>query len=107
MRSGLSKRADRFLAAAAVSILLAGAWFILHGTSGRPDLVTGGLTGPPATEAVPPSPTLIMLRKALPKPGSRDNADDLAAMTAFYNAPAGALIWITERGLSDKARAVI
>ena len=107
MRSGLSKRADRFLAAAAVSILLAGAWFILHGSSGRPDLVTGGLTGPTATEAVPPSPTLIMLRKALPKPGSRDNADDLAAMTAFYNAPAGALIWITERGLSDKARAVI
>jgi hypothetical protein len=107
VRSGLSKRAYSFLAAATVSILLAGAWFILHGTSGRPDLVTGGLTGPPATEAVPPSPTLIMLRKALPKPGSRDNADDLAAMTAFYNAPAGALIWITERGLSDKARAVI
>ena len=88
-------------------MLFAGVWFILHGTSGRPDLVTGGLTGPPATEAVPPSPTLIMLRKALPKPGSRDNADDLAAMTAFYNAPAGALIWVTESGLSDKARAVI
>ena len=48
-----------------------------------------------------------MLRKVLPKPGSRDNADDLAAMTAFYNAPTGALIWVTESGHSDKARAVI
>ena len=88
-------------------MLLAGAWLILHGTSGRSDLVTGGLTGPPADEAAPPTPTLIMLRKALPKPGSRDNADDLAAMTAFYNAPAGALIWVTDSGFSDKARAAI
>ncbi len=48
-----------------------------------------------------------MLRKMLPKLGSRANADDLAAMTAFYDAPAGALIWVTESGLSDKARAVI
>ena len=47
------------------------------------------------------------MRKVLPKPGSRDNADDLAAMTAFYNAPAGALLWVTESGLSDKARTVV
>ena len=48
-----------------------------------------------------------MLRKMLPTLGGRANADDLAAMTGFYGERTGALIWVTESGLSDKARAVI
>jgi L,D-transpeptidase YcbB len=43
----------------------------------------------------------------LPMFGGRTDADDLAAMTGFYDARAGSLIWVTESGLSDKARAVI
>ena len=89
MRSGLSKRAYLFLAAATVSILLAAVWFVLHGTSARPDLVAGGRSGPPAHEAAPPTPTLITLRKMLPTLGGRANADDLAAMTGFYGEPDG------------------
>ena len=108
VRSGLSKRAYRFLAAATVSILLAGVWFFLHGTSGGPDFVTGGRSGPSADAAAPPSPTLIIVRKMLPKKlGARDNPDDLAAMTTFYNERTGPLIWVTESGLSDKGSAVI
>ena len=111
MRSGLSKRAYRFLAAATVSILLAAVWFILHGTSAGPDLVTGGQSGPPVHETAPPSPTLIVLRKMLSTVGGRANADanasDLAAMTGFYGERTGSLIWVTESGLSDKARAVM
>ncbi len=41
------------------------------------------------------------------KPGARDNPDDLAAMTTFYNERTGPLIWVTESGLSDKGSAVI
>jgi murein L,D-transpeptidase YcbB/YkuD len=48
-----------------------------------------------------------MLRKMLPTLGGRANADDLAAMTGFYGERTGPLIWVTESGLSDKARAVI
>ena len=107
MRSGLSKRAYRFLAAATVSILLAAVWFVLHGTSARPDLVAGGQSGPTAHEAAPPTPTLITLRKMLPTFGGRANADDLAAMTGFYGERAGSLIWVTESGLSAKASAVM
>ena len=83
MRSGLSKRAYLFLAAASVSLLLAAVWFVLHGTSARPALVAGAQSGL-AHEAAPPTPTLIMLRKMLPTLGGRANADDLAAMTGFY-----------------------
>ena len=107
MRSGLSQRAYRFLAAATISILLAALWFVLHGTSARPDLVAGGRSGPPAHEAASPSPTLIMLRKLLPAFGGRANSGDLAAMTNFYGERAGSLMWVTESGLSDKASAVI
>ncbi len=48
-----------------------------------------------------------MLRKMLPTLGGRANADDLAAMTGFYGKQTGPLIWVTESGISDKARAVI
>ena len=43
----------------------------------------------------------------LPTFGGRANADDLAAMTGFYGERTGSLIWVTESGLSDKARAVM
>ena len=39
-----------------------------------------------------------MLRKMLPTLGGRANADDLAAMTAFYGKQTGPLIWVTESG---------
>jgi murein L,D-transpeptidase YcbB/YkuD len=46
-----------------------------------------------------------MLRKMLPTLGGRANADDLAAMTGFYQNPTGSLIWVAENGLSEKAQA--
>jgi hypothetical protein len=102
VRSGLSTRAYRILAAATVSRLLATLWFVLHDTSARPDLVAGGRSGPPAPEAAPPSPTRILLRKMLPAFGGRASADDLAAMSGFYGGRAGSLIWVTESDLAGR-----
>jgi L,D-transpeptidase YcbB len=91
--------------------LVAAAWFaLLYGHATVPtthvaDLTTGALQStedPPA----PASPALTVLRKVLPGYSGRAIGDDLAAATAFYQAPSGQLLWVTESGLSAKGRAV-
>jgi murein L,D-transpeptidase YcbB/YkuD len=47
-----------------------------------------------------------VLRQMLPKLGTRTNAEDVAAMTAFYQDHTS-LLWIADNRLSDKGRAVI
>jgi L,D-transpeptidase YcbB len=96
------------LAATAVAFV-AGLWFFLPGTSAKhiTDPVTGGRSTPPADQAAPPSPTLLLLRKMLPELVKRAHPDDRAAMTTFYEERRGPLMWVTETGLSDKGRAVI
>jgi murein L,D-transpeptidase YcbB/YkuD len=59
-----------------------------------------------------PSPALIALRKALSEPAGRANvtpapAEDLAAVTAFYSAHSGPLLWVTDEGFSARGNAVI
>ena len=102
------------LAAASVAFV-AGIWFFLPGTSAKhiadlkhiPDLMTVGHSLQPTDRAVAPSPTLIVLRKMLPELARRAHPDDRAAMTTFYEERRGPLMWVTETGLSDKARGVI
>jgi murein L,D-transpeptidase YcbB/YkuD len=59
-----------------------------------------------------PSPAQVALRKRLSELASRGNAspahaEDLAAATAFYNAPGGRLLWVTESGISERGNGVI
>ena len=59
-----------------------------------------------------PTPAEAAVRKKLSELAIRTNvasvnAEDLAAATAFYNARRGPLLWITERGLSERGNSVI
>jgi len=93
--------------------LLAVAWFsLLHGKSDMSatqvaDLTTGALQSTEQAAPVPPSAALVAVRKGLPAFSGGANRDDLAAAAAFYGGHTGPLLWLTESGLSDKARAVI
>ena len=58
-------------------------------------------------KSTPPSPALTELRRLLPKRANRANADDLAAMTAYYDKRTGPLLWVTEDGYSKRAKAAI
>ena len=93
--------------------LVAGVWFRLIGTIAPTTKPVPGLAAyeEPATATapapVPASPALIQLRNMLPERTKQANADDRAAMTAFYAEPRAGLIWVTDAGLSDKASAAI
>jgi len=106
VRSGLSKQSSWLLAAAGITTAGAGVFLVLllAGTPTRH--ATDQRTADQLGEEVPPSPTLIVLRQMLPKLEARADADDLAAMTSFYRERT-ALLWVSDRGLSDKGRAVI
>jgi L,D-transpeptidase YcbB len=59
-----------------------------------------------------PTPVLAAVRQNLSQLASRSNVapaygEDLAAATAFYDAHGGPLLWVTERGISDRGNAVI
>jgi murein L,D-transpeptidase YcbB/YkuD len=59
-----------------------------------------------------PTPAEAALRKKLSELASRTNlasayAEDLAAATAFYNARRGPLLWVTERGISERGNSVV
>jgi len=59
-----------------------------------------------------PTPALAALRENLSQLASRTNvapayAEDLAAATAFYDAHSGPLVWVTERGISERGNRVI
>lgn len=54
-----------------------------------------------------PNPALLALRKMLPQLARRANADDRAAVTTFYEARSGPLVWVTPSGYSPKAKAAI
>jgi murein L,D-transpeptidase YcbB/YkuD len=64
----------------------------------------------PTAETVPPvhpaDPVIAVIRSRLADPGLRKgaNADDLAALEAFYQARSGAPLWITEMGFSAKGQ---
>jgi len=58
-------------------------------------------------EAAPPDPALVELRRLLPQRAKRANAGDLAAMTAYYEKERTHLVWLTEDGYSDRAKAAI
>ena len=60
----------------------------------------------PDHSAVPPNPTLIMLRKMLPEFVKGAHPDDRTAIITFYEEWRGAPLWVTETGLSEKGRAV-
>lgn len=69
-------------------------------------LITGAL-GLPDEKPVPPSPELVELRKMLPDVAARARRDVAAAVSAFYEARAGSLLWVSARGFSDEGKAVI
>jgi murein L,D-transpeptidase YcbB/YkuD len=102
-----------FLTIATSIGLLAAAWFsLLHGKSDISarqvaDLTTGALQSTDQPQPPSPSPALTTLRTKLSAFSQKANRDDLAATVAFYRAPNGQLLWVTESGLSDKGRAVI
>jgi murein L,D-transpeptidase YcbB/YkuD len=98
------------VAATAVA-LIAGVWLRLAGTitpakKHGPDLAAHG-DSDHADARAPASPALIELRRLLPEHTKRANRDDRAAMTAFYEERSGPLIWVTDTGISHKARAAI
>jgi murein L,D-transpeptidase YcbB/YkuD len=65
---------------------------------------------PPAAETTPlvspADPVITVIRSRLTDPGLREgaNADDLAALEAFYRAKTGGPLWMTEMGFSAKAQ---
>lgn len=61
----------------------------------------------PQEEVVPPDPALIELRRALPQRANQANADDLAAMTTYYDKQQKHLVWVTADGYSKRALAAI
>jgi L,D-transpeptidase YcbB len=54
----------------------------------------------------PADPVITVIRSRLTDPGLREgaNADDLAALEAFYRAKTGGPLWMTEMGFSAKAQ---
>ncbi|MBO0762987.1 MAG: L,D-transpeptidase family protein [Hyphomicrobiaceae bacterium] len=61
---------------------------------------------------IPPPPPLAAVRNALSQLAGRTNvasgdAEDLAAATAFYEAHNGPLLWVAERGFSERGNSVI
>jgi murein L,D-transpeptidase YcbB/YkuD len=94
------------LAAAGVTTAIAGVYLVLLLTGTPTRHATDQRTSDQVGEEVPLSPTLIVLRQMLSKLDARANADDLAAMTSFYQERT-ALLWVSDRGLSDRGRAVI
>jgi murein L,D-transpeptidase YcbB/YkuD len=65
---------------------------------------------PPTAETAPPvrpvDPVIVVIRSTLTHPDLRKgaNADDLAALEAFYRARTGAPLWMTEMGFSAKGQ---
>ncbi len=59
--------------------------------------------------AVPADPVVAIIRTKLSDPALRKgaNADDLAALDAFYAARGGGPVWITEMGFSARGQAAI
>ena len=60
---------------------------------------------------IAPTPARAALRKHLSQLASRTNstsayAQDLAAVTAFYDAHRGPLLWVTESGISERGNSV-
>lgn len=99
--------------------LIVGVWLRVLGPSWaphseRPDDVAAvdelapsevGALQPP--EIAPPDPALLELRRVLPQRAKRANADDLAAMTAYYDKRKSQLVWVTQDGYSKRAIAAI
>jgi murein L,D-transpeptidase YcbB/YkuD len=66
---------------------------------------------PPAAEPAQPqtNPVVASIRAQLADPsvGKGANADDLAALAAFYEARTGAPLWVTEMGFSARGQAAL
>jgi murein L,D-transpeptidase YcbB/YkuD len=59
-----------------------------------------------------PTPAQVALRNKLSELASKPNpalapAEDVAAATEYYTARSGALLWVTESGVSEQGRAVV
>ena len=112
MRSGLLKLSYWFVAATAV-VLVAGVWWRLAhlrspaATHGADQVALGEQAQPADHARTPDSPALVQLRQMLPALAKQADADDRAAIAAFYEARSGPLLWVTETGVSEKGAAVI
>ncbi len=68
---------------------------------------------PPLAAAAPPEapadPVVALIRSKLGDPaiGKDANADDLAALRAFYGSRTGGVLWITEMGFSARGQALL
>ena len=109
MRPALLK-VSYWIATVAAVVLTAAVWLRLAVPPGPsangPDLTTAALA-PAEAPVAPPSPALLALRTMLPQIAARAPADDRAAIAELYAAKGGALIWVSERGFTDRADATI
>ena len=67
-----------------------------------PEPADPALAVPPPSAPADPVVAVIRTKLADPESGKSADADDLAALKAFYEARTGAALWITEMGFSAK-----
>ncbi len=74
-------------------------------STGQPPVsgATDEALGPPK----PVDPVVAIVRSKITEYAGRANSDDVAAMTAFYEERTGPPIWVTDDGLTNKAKAAI
>ena len=78
--------------------------------SPEPAATESPVAAPQSAEAAPPPhPIVAIIRDKLADPDIRKDAqaDDVAALEAFYGAWSGAPLWITEMGFSARAQAAL
>ena len=100
-----------WVATVAAVVLTGAVWFRVTVPSGpsakRSDDLTTAALAPAEAPVAPPAPALVALRTMLPQIAARADATDRAAMSEFYGARSGTLLWVSESGFTDKATAVL
>ena len=76
-------------------------------TAALPDATTQPAAGVSDSALPPADATVAEIRRLIPDVAKGSNADDVAALAAFYEELSGPTIWVTTDGLTAKGKAAI
>ncbi len=77
-------------------------------TAALPDAAAAAPSVGVSDQALPPADAIVAtVRQMIPDVAKGSNADDVAALAAFYEELNGPAIWVSTNGLTDKGKAVV
>jgi murein L,D-transpeptidase YcbB/YkuD len=79
-----------------------------NATAALPDATAAGSSPSVSDQVLPPADAIVAsVRQQIPSLAKGSNADDVAALAAFYEELQGSAIWVSTDGLTPKGKAVI